>query len=309
MKKCILLLMIAASTCVWGNTSDSLKLTTFQRAIANDSMKIGSLQKEVIALKSAISKLKQEDAKLQFLYEKQTVEFDNLKDAQIRQEANVKVLADKLGADIVSTEKKMQENSQTLSATIHNRTLLAASGILLAIVLLVVIYLILRKRIDSGASTIDKIRSAQEGLAKAQKAMQEESVKLDSKLVELLEKQVTVQPQDKGGSEPDHSLALKVADEIVRIETNLSRMDESVKGYKQLSKAVEHIRNNFLANGYEIVEMLGKPYNEGMKVVANFVTDDSLAEGEQKITGIIKPQINYNGKMIQSAQITVSQNL
>ena len=46
-----------------------------------------------------------------------------------------------------------------------------------------------------------------------------------------------------------------------------------------------------------------------MKVVANFVSDDTLGEGEQKISGIIKPQINYKGKMIQSAQITVSQNL
>lgn len=55
--------------------------------------------------------------------------------------------------------------------------------------------------------------------------------------------------------------------------------------------------------------MLGKPYNEGMKVVANFVVDENLKEGQQIISGIIKPQINYNGQMIQSAQITVSQNI
>ena len=151
--------------------------------------------------------------------------------------------------------------------------------------------------------------SAQEGLETAQKAMQEESVKLDSKLVVLLDKKIENTPTPIANEQADHTLALKVADEIVRIETNLSRMDTSVKGYKQLAKAVERIRTNFLANGYEIVEMLGKPYNEGMKVVANFVSDETLAEGEQKITGIIKPQINYKGKMIQSAQITVSQNL
>ena len=86
-------------------------------------------------------------------------------------------------------------------------------------------------------------------------------------------------------------------------------MDSSVKGYKQLVKAVERIKANFLANGYEIVDMLAKPYNEGMKVTANFVTDETLAEGVQIITGIIKPQINYCGKMIQAAQITVNQNL
>ena len=64
-----------------------------------------------------------------------------------------------------------------------------------------------------------------------------------------------------------------------------------------------------MANGYEFVDMLGKPYNDGMKVIANFVQDDSLEEGAQIISGIIKPQINYNGVMIQAAQITVSQNL
>ncbi len=46
-----------------------------------------------------------------------------------------------------------------------------------------------------------------------------------------------------------------------------------------------------------------------MKVTANFVEDEELKEGEQIITSIIKPQINYRGVMIQSAQITVSQNL
>ena len=69
------------------------------------------------------------------------------------------------------------------------------------------------------------------------------------------------------------------------------------------------MKDNLLANGYELVDMLGKPYNDGMKVTANFIEDEDLEEGTQIITGIIKPQINFNGKMIQSAQITVSQNI
>ena len=41
----------------------------------------------------------------------------------------------------------------------------------------------------------------------------------------------------------------------------------------------------------------------------HFVEDETLEPGKQIITGIIKPQINYNGTMIQAAQITVSQNI
>ena len=276
---------------------------------ASDSLKIVNLQKEVTNLKSTVSRLQQEDGRLRVLYQEQNMELDSLRTQQLQQAENIKSLADKVGADISDANQKIDNNVSTLSKSINSRTWLGALGILIAIGLLACTYYVLRRKISSGATTIDKIRSAQEGLETAQKAMQEESVKLDNKLVELLDKKIEATPTPTANEQADHTLALKVADEIVRIETNLSRMDTSVKGYKQLAKAVERIRTNFLANGYEIVEMLGKPYNEGMKVVANFVSDDTLAEGEQKITGIIKPQINYKGKMIQSAQITVSQNL
>lgn len=295
MRKFIILLLALIAMNTYGYTSDSLKIVTLQR--------------EVSILKSTVSRLQQEDGRLRNLYQLQTKELDILRANQQQQTENVKSLAEQVGADISDANQKIDSNVSTLSESINSRTWLGALGILIAIGLLACTYYILRKKISSGTSTIDKIRNAQEGLESAQKAMQEESVKLDSKLVELLDKKMEATPASVSNEQTDHTLALKVADEIVRIETNLSRMDTSVKGYKQLAKAVERIRANFLANGYEIVEMLGKPYNEGMKVVANFVSDETLAEGEQKITGIIKPQINYKGKMIQSAQITVSQNL
>ena len=131
---------------------------------------------------------------------------------------------------------------------------------------------------------------------------------MDNKMIELFEKQMVSGSITAVGTKIDHSLALKVADEIVRIEMNLSRMDASIKGYKQLTKAVQRIKDNFNANGYEIVDMLGKSYVAGMKVAVTFVTDESLEHGQQIITKIIKPQINYQQQMIQAAQIEVSQS-
>lgn len=275
----------------------------------NDSLKIVTLKREVSNLKTTVSRLQQEDGRLIDLYQRQAKELDSMRTIQQAQADNINTLADKVGTDISDANQKIDNNVSTLSDSINSRTWYGVVGILMALALLACAYYILRRKISSEVTTIDKIRSAQEGLETAQKAIQVESVKLDSKLVELLDKKIEATPISSVPEQVDHTLALKVADEIVRIETNLSRMDTSVKGYKQLAKAVERIRTNFLANGYEIVEMLGKPYNEGMKVVANFVSDDTLADGEQIITGIIKPQINYKGKMIQSAQITVSQNL
>lgn len=294
MKKIFFIIIFIVTTSAWGNTSDSLKIVTLQREVSN--------------LKTTVSRLKHEDGRLRGLYQQQTKKLDSLQTYQLKQTENVKILADKIGADISDANQKIDSNVSTLSESIKNRTWLGVLVTMIALGLLVYIYYILRRKISKEVTTIDKIRSAQEGLESAQKAMQEESIKLDSKLVELLDKKIEVTPVSSTSEQTDHTLALKVADEIVRIETNLSRMDESIKGHKQLKKAVERIRANFMANGYEIVDMLGKPYVEGMKATPNFIPDETLKEGEQIITGIIKPQINYKGIMIQSAQITVSQN-
>lgn len=213
--------------------------------------------------------------------------------------------------DRKQTESKFQATDTAVStnqSTLQSRSIWGGAIILAIIAAIAVVAVWLTKRIKSGYSSIDEVRKAQE-------RMQEESIKLDNRLMEIIDQQlktakaIQAAAPSTTNATPDHSLAMKVADEIVRIELNLSRMDSSIKGYKQLSKAVERIKNNFMANGYEIIDMLGKPYNEGMKVTANFVVDESLKEGEQIITGITKPQINYNGKMIQAAQITVSQNI
>lgn len=107
----------------------------------------------------------------------------------------------------------------------------------------------------------------------------------------------------------DHSLVLKVADEVTRMENNLMKMDPNIKGHKQLLASLRRIKDNFLAHDYELVDMLGKPYNEGMKVNADFVIDEKMEEGKRIITAVTKPQVNYKGEMIQKATITVSQNI
>lgn len=213
---------------------------------------------------------------------------------------------------IDKTNSAVKNNSSIL---VNHTTWGIAIAIIVLIIMAIVAYLItkkINKGTDSIESTIDDVRKTQESLQSAQNKLQEDSVRLDNKMLDIAQKQIELwQKEDKpkASTKPDHSLVLKVADEIVRIELNMSRMDPNIRGYKQLKKAVQRIKDNFKANGYDFVEMLGMPYNEGMKVIANFVYDESLKLGTQIITGITKPQINYNGQMIQAAQITVSQNI
>ena len=309
MKKILLtftLVLLASQPSMPQNTADSteMRLEAIEKKISETERAITGLRKESKVahdvMSDQIEALQAEDVGLRHSIDSLSRRHDTL--AWQREADN----------DTISKELRYAN-----SAISHNQSTLQSRtwwGIGIAAFIAIMIGIIARwlsRRIKSGTSSIDEVRKAQDALQAAQTKMQEESIKLDNKLIEIAEQQMkaSVPMSGQGSTAIDHSLALKVADEIVRIELNLSRMDSTVKGYKQLAKAVQRIKDNFQANGYEIVDMLGKPYNEGMKVTANFVSDDTLEQGKQVITGIIKPQINYNGKMIQSAQITVSQNI
>lgn len=218
-------------------------------------------------------------------------------------------VVEKLGVGLSTTNTVIEKSNKELKKNIQKNSSVGWIGFALGLILVLVVYFLLRKRISSGSSAVHVIKNAQEKLELAHKQIQEETLKLDGRLVEILDRQIQVQNEKGVSGEKDHSLVLKVADEIVKIELNLSRMDSSVKGYKQLSKAVERMKNNFMAQGYEFVDMLGKPYNDGMRINADFVIDEDIPEGVRTITSIIKPQINYNGEMIQKATVTVVQNI
>lgn len=220
-----------------------------------------------------------------------------------------------LRTDLLRVKKILEENNlelqQAIGSANDNMGVMQASNhaefrkhalffggfVFLTLLASLLFYSYLRTRIKRGSSAINEIKNVQ-------KKILEESLKLDTKLLSIIEKETI-----DSNTDLDHSLVMKVADEVVRIEMNLFRMDKSIKGYKQLVKAVERIKNNFTAQGYEIVDMLGATYNEGMRINADFVIDESLVEGSRIITSITKPQINYQGQMIQKAIVTVSQNI
>lgn len=214
-------------------------------------------------------------------------------------------------SELINSIDKTNELIQTTENVLSLRTLWGTCGLVILLIAIIATILAFLKKMKLGTTTIDDVRKAQEALQIAQTKMQEESVKLDNQLLAIVQKQLdaSVPSANKISGEPDHSLVVKLADEIARIETNLSKMDKSVRGYKQLVQAKDRMINNVRANGYEIISLLGQEYNDGMQFPARFVPDESLPEGKRIITGMIKMQVNYNGKMIQPAEIVVSQNI
>lgn len=309
-----------------------LSVLTINTAMAVDTHKeITSLKTEIASLKAKqerlnadvetlIEKISQSEArvfKIESTNKRLTQKVDNLQnvcdklaDSQKADKTELTTRISKTNEEIGKTNKKVQATENVLSS----RSLWGFLGMIALIIALIATVWAFLKKFKSGSSSIDDVRkaqssleAAQENMRKAQEKMQEEAIQLDNKLIEILSNQPVATPTTAPDGELDHSLTLKVADEIVKIEMNLSRMDESVKGYKQLSRGVQRIKDNFRANDYEIVDMLGKPYQAGMKAAVTFVTDENLEPGQQIISRIIKPQVNYKQIMIQAAQIEVSQ--
>lgn len=265
------------------------------------------LHKEFKTLSSKNSETEGQISEIQITNKKLVSNIDNLQKDYNTLVANQK--ADK--SEIVNSIDKTNELIQTTENVLSSRTLWGACGLVILLSVIIATIFAFLKKIKLGTSSIDEVRKAQEALEVAQKKMQEESIKLDNQMLAIVQKQLDayIPSANKTTGEPDHSLVVKLADEIARIETNLSKMDKSVRGYKQLVQAKDRMINNVRANGYEIISLLGQEYNDGMQFQTRFVPDESLPEGKRIITGMIKMQVNYNGKMIQPAEIVVSQNI
>jgi len=105
----------------------------------------------------------------------------------------------------------------------------------------------------------------------------------------------------------DHTLPLKIADEITRINTYANTLDPITQDYRALTSSVKRLMNTFKVAQYEIVDLLGQKYDDGLKViVVNAMPDENLKEGEEIITRIIKPLVKYKGEQIQAAQVDIS---
>lgn len=269
--------------------------------------RIETLELEMQTIRRENGELKSKVYDFNSIITAQSNEIDSLKLVLVQTNNSVVALADSLNINISSTREQIQRNSENLNQTIAKKTQTGMWIFITLAIALVVIAFVFGRLIAKRGNEVASLS------ANADKLNEEIVNRLSSEMSEMqaISKQIgTISATTgAGGTDSEQKLITTLADRITFMEMTLYKMDSSVRGHKQLSKSIKQMKDNLLANGYELVDMLGKDYHDGMKVTANFVEAENLPEGKQIITGIIKPQINYQGKMIQSAQITVSQNL
>jgi len=302
MKKIILIVALFGTASLFAQTQN-------ENPLIND---ITAIQKNIEKQNKEIDKLNINLGKQSFLIESlskevQKLEIDNdsLSSLTGINRSNIASIAEDLGTKIQTTETNAKEGISKLDKDVEKNRLYWIIGTLVTLLLGGIVYWLLGKRIASNQTDVEtQIRNTK-------KSLEEESLKLDAQLLDIINSQLKIKETETGkpeNGEKDHSLVLKVADEVTRILMNLEVMDKEIKGYKQLKKYSESILDNLKAYGYEIPQLIGMNYNSGMNMVATLEFDETIESGKQIIKRIIKPQVNFEGKMIQAAKVTVAFN-
>ncbi|MDR0431229.1 MAG: hypothetical protein LBH58_12230 [Tannerellaceae bacterium] len=253
---------------------------------------VNTLLEKVEALESRNNGLNNELRNLKTAISALEYKVDSLQKQTTNNTLAINRTAEELGVKITTTETATNQRFAAVDKSMSKKTLYGIIGVLIAVIVFGVLYWLLRKKQSSIEESLVKELGKQAELAEEQ--------------LELI-KQQQVAAQKTPDAEIDHSLALKLSSEIVLMERNMHMMDSGTKGLKQLNRSIGKLKDNLAANGYEIPELLGKQFHEGMKViVVNSIPDETLDKGSEIITKILVPQVNYNDKMVQTAQIEVS---
>ena len=208
-----------------------------------------------------------------------------------------------------------------VSKDLSKNSLYGIIGVLLAILLSGVLFFFWKKRQDTDKSElINKLDNSKKEINKEIENTRSSLTTIEEKLFEEYNKQVagieqlflSISELNKGKSpatiaEQDHSLTLRVADEVTRINAFANTLDPTKQEAIALKGSVKRIIDNFKANKYEIVDLLGQKYDDRLNIiVVGESIDSNLNSGEEKITKIIKPLVKYNGEQIQAAQVEIS---
>jgi hypothetical protein len=211
-----------------------------------------------------------------------------------------------LKTDIQKSGEQPEDSVITMTSDLHETVSRQRPYWIIAVLILLLmvtgVFVYLKHKIVQLNNILNlKIDYSIEGL-------KNDSIQLDAKLIQIIENQLKEGKQQVGQeAEPDDSLPIKVCEEIQRMRNRMKHMDQDDQATKVFSKRLASLEEKLNSMGYEIVNLENTPYLEGMTVEARFISNENMDEGEEIITRVIKPQINFNGVLIKAADVEVSQ--
>jgi len=213
--------------------------------------------------------------------------------------------------DTTSTLNALENRHQLLAREVSQRNLTLTLVLGAFILIALSGYLLLLRRVKSvqnGASA--GLQQALERVGLAEQQMVKADHQLADSLTEVVSRMTLLAGAESSKAaaveQPDHTLPLKVADEIFRMRKRLASLPTETKGLTPLKKSLERLENQLNEQGYEIIDYTGMDFDEGMTINARVIPSDDLEPGKSVITKVVAPQINHNGLINRIADVEVS---
>ncbi len=208
---------------------------------------------------------------------------------------------DRTDSRLETFEDLVEERTLYLGATTLGAVLLGLSGFVLGI--------FSRRR----AKKLDQ--KSEEKNQELREEFQQQQAMLDSRLAELLEMQTALIPEpgqhppdqerQKEAEAMDHSLAIHLGEELYKMIQRVRKLPPEDQATKELKSYISRLYKFFKQKGYDIVDLEGKHYTEDMEAKPEFVLTHEMLPGEQVVSRVKKPLIQYRGETIQEAEIEV----
>lgn len=291
--------------------------------VSSDELKkeITPLIKKIEVLETKATKQGKEIEGLNLKLSTANKQIDSLENKTAANEVAISKTKTDLTNEITQSGVASDGKITTVSKDLSKNSLYGIIGVLLAFLLSGVLFFFWKKRQDTDKSElINKLDNSKKEINKEIESTKSSLSTIEQKLFEEYNKQVagieqlflSISELNKGKSpatitEQDHSLTLRVADEVTRINAFANTLDPTKQEAIALKSSVNRIIDNFRVNNYEIVNLLGQKYDErmNMEVVGEDI-DPALKAGEEIITKVIKPLVKFNGEQIQAAQVEIS---
>lgn len=256
--------------------------------------------------KALISKITEQDEQHQLQIKTLN---DDLKILEAKLQDSIKAHTQTV-EELNQLNKSTAETTATINDSIATRTIIVLIGLLLALGLIATSYLLLRKKQAKSTEdlssqvklALDNVRQTEENIVKSDIQLAD---CLHEVLIQLKE-QAKVTPVVQQNNEPDHSLPLKLADEIHRMRKRILALPEDTKGLKPISKSLERLEDELSEQGYEIIDHTGMEFSENLSIQSRFIPSDELEQGQSIISKVVTPQVNFKGVLIRMADVEVS---
>ena len=192
-----------------------------------------------------------------------------------------------LESEIKTSSKKLEGGMNSLEQVINSKIYWVLGILILLVLLGSYFYRILTGRIHYLKDQIVK--------------------ELDQQTQQLAKESVIIKSSDHTN---DHTLAIRIANEVNRIERTISLLDPETRGLKQIKFSLSKLKDGLNANGYTVEDLVGKDFLDEMNYkVIEIDESTQFKKGQTIITRVLVPSVHHGNNRIQVAEIKITRGL